>query len=73
MRYVDLIVNPQVKDAFVKRTQLVNSMETVPQSKGLPGSGKHPFYSLYTEELPRVLLRTHHNTLDMTLYLRIRK
>ena len=34
MRYVDLVVNPQVRDAFTKRTQLVNSMRAYLSNKG---------------------------------------
>ena len=33
-RYVDLVVNPDVKDAFVKRTQLTNSMRNYLNNKG---------------------------------------
>ena len=39
MRYVDLVVNPQVRDAFVKRTRLVNSMRSYLNNKGIPGGG----------------------------------
>ena len=70
MRYLDLIVNPQVKDTFRKRTQLTNSMRGFLNNKGYlevetpilqpihGGAAARPFH-------------THHNTLDMKLYLRI--
>ena len=70
MRYLDLIVNPQVKDTFRKRTQLTNSMRNFLNNKGYlevetpilqpihGGAAARPFH-------------THHNTLDMKLYLRI--
>jgi lysyl-tRNA synthetase class 2 len=70
MRYLDLIVNPHVKDTFRKRTQLTNSMRTFLNNKGYlevetpilqpihGGAAARPFH-------------THHNTLDMKLYLRI--
>lgn len=69
-RYVDLIVNPQVRDVFRKRTQLIQSMRELFNSRGylevetpilqpIPGGASaRPF-------------KTHHNTLDIPLYLRI--
>jgi lysyl-tRNA synthetase class 2 len=69
-RYVDLVVNPQVKEVFVKRTKLFNAMRTFFNDKGyfevetpvlqpIPGgAAARPFV-------------THHNSLDIPLYMRI--
>jgi lysyl-tRNA synthetase class 2 len=70
MRYVDLIVNPHVRDAFVKRTQLVNSMRQYLNSKAYLEVETPILQPLYGGAAARPF-KTHHNTLDMTLYLRI--
>ena len=69
-RYVDLVVNPQVRDAFVKRTQLVNSMRDFLATKGYLEVETPVLQPLYGGAAARPF-KTHHNTLDMTLYLRI--
>ena len=69
-RYVDLIVNPQVKDAFIKRTQLTNSMRSFLNNRGYLEVETPILQPLYGGAAARPF-KTHHNTLDQTLYLRI--
>ncbi|HHL51789.1 MAG TPA: lysine--tRNA ligase [Flammeovirgaceae bacterium] len=69
-RYVDLIVNPQVRDTFIKRTQLVNSIREFLNDKGYLEVETPILQSLYGGAAARPF-KTYHNTLDMTLYLRI--
>lgn len=69
-RYADLVVNPQVKDVFIKRTKLFNAMRQffndagyfeveTPVLQPIPGgAAARPFV-------------THHNSLDIPLYMRI--
>jgi len=69
-RYVDLVINPEVREVFRKRTQIINSMRALFNEKGylevetpilqpIPGgAAARPFV-------------THHNALNMPLYLRI--
>ncbi len=70
MRYVDLVVNPQVRDAFVKRTKLVNSMREYLNNKGYLEVETPILQPLYGGAAAKPF-KTHHNTLDMTLYMRI--
>jgi lysyl-tRNA synthetase class 2 len=70
MRYVDLIVNPEVRDTFIKRTQLVNSMRQYLNAKAYLEVETPILQPLYGGAAARPF-KTHHNTLDMTLYLRI--
>jgi lysyl-tRNA synthetase class 2 len=70
MRYVDLIVNPEVRETFVKRTKLVNSMRQYLNDKNYLEVETPILQPLYGGAAARPF-KTHHNTLDMTLYLRI--
>ncbi len=69
-RYVDLIVNPHVKEVFEKRTVLTNSMRAFLNDKGYLEVETPVLQPLYGGAAARPF-KTHHNTLDMTLYLRI--
>ena len=69
-RYVDLVVNPGVKDVFIKRTQLTNSMRSFLNEKGYLEVETPILQPLYGGAAARPF-KTHHNTLDMELYLRI--
>ncbi len=69
-RYVDLVVNPHVREAFVKRTKLVNSMREYLNAKDYLEVETPILQPLYGGAAARPF-KTHHNTLDMTLYLRI--
>ncbi|REJ80211.1 MAG: lysine--tRNA ligase [Bacteroidetes bacterium] len=69
-RYVDLIVNPHVKEVFIKRTQLTNSMRNFLNGRGYLEVETPILQPLYGGAAARPF-KTHHNTLDMTLYLRI--
>ena len=69
-RYVDLVVNPGVKKAFVKRTKLVNSMREFLASRDYLEVETPILQPLYGGAAARPF-KTHHNTLDMPLYLRI--
>ncbi|MFN8436075.1 MAG: lysine--tRNA ligase [Cytophagales bacterium] len=69
-RYADLIVNPETKDVFKKRTTLVNTMRNYLNEKGYLEVETPILQPLYGGAAARPF-KTHHNTLDMTLYLRI--
>lgn len=69
-RYVDLVVNPEVKDTFVKRTKMVNSMRQFLADREYLEVETPILQPLYGGAAARPF-KTHHNTLDMTLYMRI--
>ncbi|WP_428224556.1 lysine--tRNA ligase [Flavobacterium sp.] len=70
MRYVDLVVNPQVKDVFVKRTKLFTAMRTFFNQAGYMEVETPVLQSIPGGAAARPFI-THHNSLDIPLYMRI--
>ena len=69
-RYVDLIVNPQVRETFIKRTKAVSSMRNFLNQKGYMEVETPILQAIPGGAAARPFV-THHNALDIPLYLRI--
>ena len=69
-RYVDLIVNPDVKDTFIKRSMILTEVRNFLNSRGYLEVDTPVLHTLEIGASARPFV-THHNTLDMDMYLRI--
>lgn len=69
-RYVDLVVNPEIRDTFIKRSHMIQEMRMHMIQAGFLEVETPILQPLYGGALARPF-KTHHNTLDTTLYLRI--
>ena len=69
-RYVDLIVNPEVRDVFVKRSLIIRELRTFLDSKGYLEVEPPVLHNLAGGAAARPFI-THHNSLNIDMYLRI--
>ncbi len=69
-RYVDLIVNPEVRDTFYKRSQILREIRTYLDGKGYLEVDTPVLHTLEIGAAARPFV-THHNALDLDMYLRI--
>lgn len=69
-RYVDLIVNPEVKDTFILRSKILKEIRRFMDEKGYMEVETPMLTTVATGDAARPFI-THHNTLDLQMYLRI--
>ena len=69
-RYVDLIVNPEVKETFIKRAEIIKEIRKFMDSQGYMEVETPMLTTVATGDAARPFI-THHNTLDLEMYLRI--
>lgn len=69
-RYLDLVVNPEVKDVFVKRSRILRNMRNFLDERGFIEVETPVLQPIYGGASARPFI-THHNTLDTDFYLRI--
>ena len=69
-RYVDLIVNPEVKETFILRSKIIKELRRILDDKGYMEVETPMLTTVATGDAARPFI-THHNTLNMDMYLRI--
>lgn len=69
-RYADLIINPEVKETFIKRSRMINAMRDFLNSRGALEVDTPVLQNIPGGAIARPF-KTHHNALDIPLYLRI--
>jgi lysyl-tRNA synthetase class 2 len=69
-RYADLVINPEVKDTFIKRTRLVNAIRDFLNERGALEVDTPVLQSIPGGAAARPFI-THHNALDIPMYMRI--
>ncbi|MBN2879154.1 MAG: lysine--tRNA ligase [Clostridia bacterium] len=69
-RYLDLIVNPEVKDVFVLRSRIIKEIRNFMDEKGFL-EVETPVLSNHSTNAAARPFRTHHNTLDLDMFLRV--
>ena len=69
-RYLDLVANPEVRELFIKRTKIITAMRRYLDGQGFLEVETPTLQPIYGGAMARPFT-THHNALDMELYLRI--
>jgi len=69
-RYLDMIVNPEVREAFVKRSQIISAIRSFMEERGFLEVETPVLHTQAGGAAARPFI-THHNTLDIDMYLRI--